>query len=76
MISGTFQIMSARSPRCFSTPLTASVMAPVVIGPTSLARTSSVMTAEASKPLAVSQGLPAFLDAACRSRRVMSRPAA
>jgi len=28
MISGTFQISSMRSPRCFSTPLTFSVIAP------------------------------------------------
>ncbi len=76
MISATLQIMSERSPSWRSTPLSRNRMPPPAGWPMALAGAMAPKGAERSKPLAMSQGWPAFLAAAWRSRRVRSMPAA
>src|SRR5690606_34601401 len=76
MASGTLQVWSARSPRRRSLPLTESVIPTPSGWPMLLAGSIVPTGAEKSKPFAMSHGRPAFFAAACRSRRVMSSPAA
>src|SRR3546814_16107253 len=72
--SGTVQTRSVSAPCWRRLPLTDSDTVCAARPPTSAAGTSSLSGAEWSKALPVSQGSPLALAAACRSRRVRSRP--
>src|SRR5829696_2729242 len=74
IVSGTFQIIWARSPSWRSLPFVFSVILPLAGWPISLAGRSALQGAELSKNFPISHGCLILREAICKSRRVRSMP--